>query len=139
VGRIIGIDFGQKRVGIAISDESETISSVVKSQKVSSVKDAVAKIAAFVDEKQAREVVVGLPLNMDGSKGPAAENVTRFCDKLSKQVSVPINTYDERLSTKQGESLMISADLSRKKRRENIDKLAAQIILQSYLDTKKGS
>jgi len=74
---------------------------------------------------------------MDGSQGPAADKVLSFCSKLKNRIDIPVLTFDERLTTKQGEAIMIAADLSRQKRKKRIDTLAAQIILQAYLDFRK--
>ncbi|NQT95925.1 MAG: Holliday junction resolvase RuvX [Candidatus Omnitrophica bacterium] len=137
MGRVIGIDFGERRIGIAVSDETETISSVVSGIEVGSIKDCIDNVKAAAEEYKAKEIVVGLPINMDGSKGPSAEKAINFCEKLKQELSIPVLTYDERLTTKQGESILLSADMSRAKRKKKIDKLAAQIMLQGYLDSKK--
>ncbi len=134
MARIIGLDLGQKRIGVAVSDETKTISTAIDTLLVSSIKDSVKKIKEMVIAYAADEIVIGLPLNMNGSMGPQADKVIAFANKLGESVSCKISTFDERLTTAQGEAILISADMSRKKRKQSIDRLAAQIILQAYLD-----
>ena len=134
--RILGLDIGEKRIGIAISDETETIAQGLET--IDATGGVLKRIEEIVSENNIKEVVVGLPLKMDGSRGPAAEKVLRFSEKLKGRLSVAVSTFDERLTTKQGESILIEADMSRKKRKMKIDRIAAQIMLQTYIDFKKG-
>ncbi len=134
--RILGIDYGQKRIGIAISDEMAIVATPVGTVEESGVNAAVAAIAKIVTEREVGKIIVGLPRNMDGSIGPKAQETLAFVEKLKTRSTVPIQMWDERLTTKAAERAMIEADVSRKKRRENIDKMAAQLILQSYLDSQ---
>lgn len=136
MARVIGIDLGSKRIGIAVSDQTRTISSALKTLDVKSTKSSLNSIADIVSYYDAKKVVIGLPLNMDGTKGPAAEKALDFAQRLKARVEAEVLTFDERLTTRQGERILISADMSRKKRRRSIDKLAAQIMLQAYLDRK---
>src|SRR5437867_3293261 len=135
--RILGIDYGQKRIGVAISDEMAIVATPVGNVQENGINAAVAAIAKMVAERSVGKIVVGLPRNMDGSIGPKARETQAFVEKLKARVSVPIQMWDERLTTKAAERAMIEADISRKKRRENIDKMAAQLILQSYLDSQQ--
>jgi len=137
VGRIIGLDLGEKRVGIAVSDETATISNAVDTIIGLSAKDLIKRISEIALSYGAEEVVIGLPLNMNGSKGPQADKAISFAEKLQRSISCRVSTFDERLTTAQGEAILISADMSRKKRKQNIDRLAAQIMLQAYLDSRK--
>lgn len=139
MGRIIGLDLGEKRIGVAISDETATISNAIDTIKVTGIRDSINRISEIAGLHAAEEIVIGLPLNMNGTKGPQAERAISFAEKLEKKVSCKISTFDERLTTAQGEAILISADMSRKKRRQNIDKLAAQIMLQAYLDRRKSA
>ncbi|MDD5504864.1 MAG: Holliday junction resolvase RuvX [Candidatus Omnitrophica bacterium] len=137
--RIIGLDLGEKRIGVAVSDETMTISSAADTIAVSNARDSVKKIRDLAVFYQALEIVVGLPLNMNGTRGPQADKVEKFAQKIRAAcVSCQVLTFDERLTTSQGSAILISAGMSRKKRRMNIDKLAAQIMLQAYLDYKKN-
>jgi putative Holliday junction resolvase len=132
--RTLGIDYGTVRIGVAVSDELGMIATGRETLQVKSVAEAVAGVAAVVQEREAGRVVVGLPLNMDGSRGPMVEAVERFIKKLAAVIDVPIETWDERLSSQEAERILIEADVSRAKRKRVIDKMAAQSILQNWLD-----
>ena len=132
--RILGIDYGEKRVGLAISDPSGSMALTLRTLEVSDENDAVRQIADACKEIEAEKVIVGLPLNMNGTRGPMAEKVTAFVGRLSGRVLIPVETIDERLSTSAVERALVAADVSRAKRKNLRDKLAAQIILQGYLD-----
>ncbi len=128
--RILGLDVGTKRIGVAISDPDEILACsllVVERER------AIEKIGELSLEYQVAKIVCGLPLKMDGQIGSQAEDVLAFVDKLKEKLNIPITTLDERLSTKQVERIWGSG----KKHRGIIDKLAAQIILQAFLDRKK--
>ena len=132
--RILGIDYGERRMGIAVSDEAGIIAMPLCVVPVRSPRQAAAEAGRLILEKQAGTVVVGLPLNMNGSRGPAAEAVAHFVAQLLAVAAVPVETWDERLSSKAAERILIDADVRRAKRKTVIDQLAAQIMLQSYLD-----
>jgi len=138
LARIMGIDAGTRFIGIAVSDETQTIASGKETIDLKKSKDAFEIIKGLVLRYGIEEIVVGLPLNMNATIGPSANYALRFAEELKTRLNVPVRTFDERLTTKQGESLMLSADMSRKKRRQKIDRLAAQILLQAYLDMKKS-
>jgi putative Holliday junction resolvase len=133
--RILGLDIGDKRIGVAISDETTTIASGLEVIKAGL--RALDRIEEIISRYDVKEIVVGLPLNMDGSRGPAAAKAVDFAKKIQDRFSITVSTFDERLTTRQGESALIAAGISRKKRRAKIDKLAAQIILQTYIDFRK--
>jgi putative Holliday junction resolvase len=133
--RILGIDVGSVRVGIALSDPLGVTAQpleVIDRRKV----DAVARIASLVAEHEVQHIVIGKPLRLDGSTGQAVEAVEAFCDELSKSISVPVELWDERLSTAQAERAMIEGGVRRARRRQSIDQVAAALILQSYLDAR---
>jgi len=132
--RILGIDYGERRVGVAISDPLGSIALGLETIEVTSLKDAVAKVCAACRERDVATIVVGLPLNMDGSRGPMVERVERFVSELTVASGLPVVTYDERLSSAMVERTLLDADMSRSKRKGVRDKLAAQVILQGYLD-----
>ena len=134
--RTIGIDYGERRVGVAISDPLGSIALGVCTLQVTGMNNAVNQVAEICKEKEAEAVVVGMPLNMNGSVGEMAEKVEKFIDKLGKKIEIPIITSDERLSSAMVERTLLDADMSRNKRKGVIDKLAAQVILQGYLDQK---
>lgn len=135
MGRILAVDVGTVRVGIAMSDPSGTIAQpfeVIDRRKV----DPARRVAALVAEQEVERVVVGRPLTLKGDAGPAVKEVERFVTRLAKIVAVPIDYWDERMSTAQAQRDMIDAGVRREKRRDNVDKVAAALILQSYLDAR---
>jgi len=135
--KIMGLDFGSKRIGVAMSDELFLIAHAFDFIQRRDIKRDLEVIRGLVAEHSISEIVVGLPLNMDGSYGAKSKEVIEFMDNLSKVVSVPVKTWDERLTSVQAERVLIEADMSRAKRRFLSDKVAAQIILQGYLDARK--
>jgi putative holliday junction resolvase len=137
MARIIGLDLGEKRIGVSVSDETMTISTAIDTIAVSGLKDSIRKINHIILAYKAQAVVIGLPLNMNGSKGPQADKALRFAKRLEQCCGCKVLTFDERLTTVQGERVLLSADMSRAKRRRNIDRLASQIMLQAYLDSRK--
>ncbi len=135
--RIMGLDIGTKNIGVAVSDETGTIAQARGVVKRENEKKAISRIKGIAEEYKVEEVVVGLPLNMNGTRGERAQDSEKFAKLLEKELKLPVKLWDERLSTKEAEDIMIMADISRKKRRKDLDKLAAQIILQNYLDSLK--
>ncbi len=132
---ILGIDFGLKRIGIAHAGDGASIAfpgPVVTGTE----EEAVAKVAAEAASLGATTIVVGLPKNMDGSESEMGERANEFADKLREATGAEVVMWDERLTSRQADRAMLSGDLSRKKRKKRIDSLAAQIILQSYLDSR---
>ncbi len=132
--RIIGLDIGTKRIGVAISDEECIIARGLNS--IERDGKEIEKIKELIKKYNVEKIVYGLPLRMDGSISAQTEIVVSFISKLKNEVSIPLLPWDERLSSKQAETILIEADISRKKRKKLIDKLSAQIILQNYLDAK---
>lgn len=134
--RILGLDVGDKTIGIAISDEMGWTAQGLKTLTRNSKKDEIAEIKEILEEYDVGEILVGLPKNMNGSVGPQGEKVIAFTEKLKHALSLPVVLWDERLTTVRAEKTLLEADLSRKKRKGLRDKLAAQFILQGYLDRK---
>jgi putative Holliday junction resolvase len=132
MGRILGIDYGDARIGIAMSDETAFLASPLTTVKAG--KAAADEVVALVEEHGVQTIVIGLPLNMDGSAGPATEKVRAFCKKLAKKTDVPIVENDERLTTVTAHHNLREAGLDGKKRKSVIDMASAQIILQDWLD-----
>ncbi len=132
--KIAGLDVGQARIGIAISDEMEILASSVESYhcKGDIETDAREKLI----ELGAQKIVIGLPKNMNGTEGPAAEKCRAFGEMLGKFLDIEQVYSDERLTTVQAQRTLIGANVSRKKRKNVVDKLAAQLILQNYLDAQ---
>ena len=133
-GPLLGVDPGTKTFGLAVSDRTRLIATPIKTIKRVKFSLDAAELLKIYDEREAVAVVVGNPINMDGSKGPRAQSVKDFCHNLLKIRDLPICMWDERLSTMAVTRTMLEADMSRKKRKENVDKLAASYILQGFLD-----
>ena len=134
----MGIDYGEKTIGIAVSDAFGWTAQgieTIKRKEEDNLKESIERIKALVQEYNVEKIVLGLPKNMNNSLGFRAEKTLKFKEKLEKVLSIPIVLWDERLSTKAAENILLEADLSRKKRREVIDKMAAVYILQGYLDS----
>jgi putative Holliday junction resolvase len=134
VMRIMGLDVGTHTIGIAISDELGLTAQGLKTLKRKSTEDDLREIAAIIRQFEVNEIVVGLPKNMNGTLGKQAENVLRWIEVLKDQTQLAVVTWDERLSTVGANKVLLEADLSRRKRKKVIDKLAAVLILQGYLD-----
>lgn len=135
--RILAIDYGDARIGLALSDESETLASPIGTYKSQSMRKDIDYIAALAKEKQAGLIVLGLPVNMDGSLGERANKTKSFGTVLERVSGIRIVYKDERLTTVSAERTLIECNMRREKRKQVIDTLSAQIILQSYLDAKK--
>jgi len=135
--RIMALDVGTKRIGVAMSDELFLTAQGGQTVYRSSPQTDFDSIKKTVEANGVGEIVVGLPINMNGTFGPKAKEVTEFIEALARVVSVPIKTWDERLTTAQANRALLEADTSRAKRKKSVDMLAAQIILQSYLDSRK--
>jgi putative Holliday junction resolvase len=134
-GVILGIDYGTRRMGVAASDPLGIVATPRAVVQVRSDGGAREAVARFVEETGACRIVVGLPLNMDGTSSEMTTRVRAFAEALRGELAVPVVMWDERLSSAQAERAMVDADVSRARRREVTDKIAAQIMLQSYLDS----
>ncbi len=132
--RTLCIDYGTKTMGIAVSDQLGLMGHGIASISRKSINQDIEQINAFIKEYEVKKIVIGLPKNMDGSLGPSAREVLGFVELLNKRLAVPVETWDERLSTMAAEKVLLEADLSRRKRKKVIDKVAAAVILQNYLD-----
>jgi putative Holliday junction resolvase len=133
--KVLGLDIGEKRIGIAISDELGYTAQGMRVLNRSGWEDDLKMLRELIQETEVTEVVVGLPKNMDGSLGESAEKVLFFAKKMEESISVPVILWDERWTTAEATRLLVEADLSRAKRRKVVDKLAAVLILQGYLDS----
>ena len=133
--RILALDHGTVRVGVAVSDELKMIASPLEYILAEPFEAFLARLQQVLREKEVELILVGMPRNMDGSYGPAAEKVREFVARLKETVAAPIRTWDERLTSAQANRLMIQANVRREKRKEKVDAMAAAILLQSYLDS----
>jgi putative holliday junction resolvase len=136
--RVLGLDVGTKTVGVAISDEMGWTAQGIETIKINEEKNELGldRLRELVKMYEVDTFVIGLPKNMNGSIGPRGEACQQYAEVVEEQFGIPVIMWDERLSTMAAERLLISADVSRKKRKQVIDKMAAVVILQGYLDSK---
>ncbi len=137
--RILGIDLGSRTVGLAVSDYLGIIASPIGTERIeeNDLQAALNCVKLVVKERGIEKIVLGLPKNMDGSQGFQSDYCKSFKKMLEDELKIEVIMYDERLTTKMAHNYMLDADMSRKKRKANVDKIAASIILQSYLDSLK--
>jgi putative Holliday junction resolvase len=137
--RILAIDHGTRRIGIAISDPTATIATPLETITPAggSARRAVEQVADLCRRHDVALIVVGWPRNMDGSRGPAARQAEAFADRLRNATTVPVELWDERLSTVEAERTLIEAGVRREERRRSRDRTAAALFLQTYLDARK--
>lgn len=133
--KIMALDLGDSRIGIAFSDKMNIIANGYETYNRKSLKEDFEYISTLISKNDVDEVVIGLPINMDGTEGERVALAREFGNKLSEYIpNKKINYIDERLTTVSAEKVLLEADVSREKRKKVIDKIAATIILQSYLD-----
>ena len=137
-GRIMGLDIGDKTIGVAVSDLMGLTAQGVTTIKRAGKKKDIEAIKQIISEKQVNKIVSGLPKNMNGTVGPQGEKVQKFCELLKEETNLPIEFWDERLSTVAAERSLIEGNVRRENRKKVIDMLAAVIILQGYLDLKRN-
>ena len=135
-GRLMGLDIGEKRIGIAISDELHFTAQPFDTLARKNLSSDLRYLQQIVDQQGIKAIVIGLPRNMNGTLGPQAQFVMEFSEKLAQTIDIPLIYWDERLSSIAADRVLLEADLSREKRKKHIDKVAATIILQGYLDSK---
>jgi len=134
--RILGLDVGSKTIGLAVSDELHLVARTLSTLKRKGMQHDLRELIAVIEEQEVGKIVVGLPKNMNGSLGPSAEMVLNLVDELERVVNLPVLTWDERLSTVAAHKILLEADMSRNKRKKVVDKVAALLILQGYLDSQ---
>ncbi len=132
--RVMGLDVGEKTIGVAVSDPMGWTAQGVKVIRRVGKKKDWSELKRLIDEYEVETLVIGIPRRTDGSYGPEADAVRRFGDRTAAHFRIPVEYWDERFSTVAAERVLLEGDVSRKKRRPVIDKVAASIILQSYLD-----
>jgi putative Holliday junction resolvase len=136
-GRVLAIDLGTARIGLALSDPGRRIAQPLAALRHAGHRKALAELGRIVREREVRRVVVGLPLLLSGAAGPAADGARRFAAQLASALDeVDVELWDERLTTVEAERVLLAADVKRERRREAIDSLAAVLILQGYLDAQ---
>lgn len=131
----MGLDYGERRIGVAMSDLFGWTAQAVEVIDRKAIVDPLARIAQLVAEYEVDNVVVGLPKNMNGTIGPSGDYCIAFAEQLKQMLALPVQLWDERLTTVSAERTLLEADVSRRKRKQVIDKMAAAILLQSYLDS----
>jgi putative Holliday junction resolvase len=132
--RILALDHGTKRIGVAVSDETKTIALPLEYIPAEPFAQFLERLKQILAGKEVDFILVGMPRNMDGSYGPAAQKVEVFVAALKSAVTVPIKLWDERLTSTMANRTMIQGNVRRDKRKEKVDAMAAAILLQSYLD-----
>ncbi len=137
--KYLGLDLGTRTLGVSISDTTKTIASAYGTIhfEEDDYDKAINKLSTIIEKEPIEKIILGLPKNMNGSIGPRALVTLDFKKKLEETFKIEVEMQDERLSTKEASGYMIKADISRKKRKQKIDSLAANIILQTYLDKRK--
>jgi putative Holliday junction resolvase len=133
VPRILAVDWGERRIGLAVCDPQGIIATGLKTLVVRGEKDALAQVAAIARERETERIVVGLPLLMSGARGEAAESAQRFADLLAERTGLPVDTYDERLTSALSERRLREVGQRRGRTRTRVDQGAAVALLESYL------
>lgn len=137
-GRLLGIDFGMARIGVALSDPTRLIASPLTTLKNKGKMDLILQeVKELIQKHEVKGIVVGMPYHFDGAKGASAKEVEKFIKALEEGLSIEVFTWDERLTTQQTERIMKEGNMRRKKRAQVIDAACATLILQSYLDHKR--
>lgn len=134
--RYLGLDLGTKTLGLAISDRTGLIANPYKTLKFNNIDELIVPLKKIIEEESICELALGLPKNMDGSMGFASDRSLKFKELLEENFSIPITLVDERLSTVEAEMYLLNADMSRKKRKEVIDAVAASVILNTFIRMK---
>ncbi len=137
--RIMGLDFGSKTVGVAVSDPLFLTAQgveIVRREKENQLRKTLARIEELIGEYEVGEIVLGLPMNMNGTEGVRVELTREFQEKLERRTGLPVHLYDERLTTVMADNAMMEAGIRREDRKDYVDRIAAQLILQGYLDRR---
>lgn len=133
VGRVLGVDFGQRRIGVAVSDPTGTVA-----QPVGYVTGGVADVVAMAERHGVTAIVVGVPRRLDNSESEQTREALRFIARLEAATTLPVIRWDERLTTREAERVLVAGGVRRRQRREKVDPMAAQLILQGYLDATQA-
>ena len=135
--RVLALDVGERRIGMAMSDPLGITAQRAGTVERGALEETLRRLQEIVIRDEIGTVVVGLPLSMDGSRGTSAAGMGRFAEDLRRALAIPVTLWDERLTTAEADRLMRSAGVSRKERTRHLDEVAAQLILQSYLDSRR--
>ena len=134
--RILSLDHGTRRIGVALSDEMKIIASPLEFIPAEPFDKVIARLGELIREKEVELILIGMPRNMDGSYGPAAQKVKDFIAAIQPHIATPVRTWDERLTSAQANRVLLEGNVRRDQRKQNVDKMAAAILLQSYLDSR---
>ena len=134
--RILALDHGTRRIGIAVSDELKVIASPLEYIPAEPFEKVIGRLQQLIHEKEVELILVGMPRNMDGTYGPAAQKVNDFIASLQTHITTPIKTWDERLTSVMANRALLQGNVRRADRRQKVDKMAAAILLQSFLDSR---
>ncbi|MCI9435871.1 MAG: Holliday junction resolvase RuvX [Lachnospiraceae bacterium] len=138
--RIMGLDFGSKTVGVAVSDELFITAQgveIIRRKEENKLRRTLARIEELIETYEVEEIVLGLPKNMNASEGIRAELTREFCEKLERRTGLPVTLWDERLTTVEAGKILMESGVRREERKEYVDKIAAVLILQNYLDSRR--
>jgi putative Holliday junction resolvase len=135
--RILAVDPGSKRIGLALSDPTETIAQALATVPAEPVESLPARVAAVARTHAAERLIVGLPLRLDGTHGPEAAAARKLADAIRRESGLPVELVDERLTTAAAERALIAGGVKREQRRQGIDRVAATMLLQSHLDHRR--
>jgi putative Holliday junction resolvase len=136
--RMLALDVGDRRIGLAVCDSAEALATPVATVEHTSHARDIETILAAAAERQAKRIVVGMPLSLSGDMGPQARKVARFVEKLAAETDIPVEAVDERYSTAEARRLMAEAGAGRPRERGRVDAAAAAVILQSYIDSRRS-
>jgi len=138
--RVLGIDYGRRRIGLALSDEEGILASPLPTYvRGQSMKEDVVGLTSLIARHEVSAIVVGLPLNMDGSRGEMAYEAEAFANRIRQETGLPVDSFDERLTSSEAERVLLEADLPRRRRKALRDSLSAVLILQGHLDRRNWS
>lgn len=138
-GRVLAVDFGERRVGLALSDPAGLIAQGLETIHTAGTGETLASIVDIVEEEQVREIILGLPVHMDGTAGEMAGKVEEFADQLRKKVSCDVRTWDERLTSVSARRAMHEMGGAPRRNKGSLDRIAATMLLQNYLDFRRGT
>lgn len=135
--RFMGLDVGDRRIGIALSDRDEVIASPREVLERKSNRHDIARLLEIAEREEVEGIVIGMPYSLDGTVGPQAEKIERFVGAVRAETSLPVSTWDERYSTVGAETILRETKTSRGRRKKTVDRIAAALILQDYLDARR--
>src|SRR5688500_6091113 len=137
--RLMALDHGTRRIGVVVSDETKTIATPLEYIRAEPMDKVIERLQQIIREKDVELILVGMPRNMDGTYGPATEKVKEFIGALQPHITTPVKTWDERLTSVMANRALLQGNVRRDQRKQKVDKMAAAILLQSYLDSRPSS